>query len=69
MTNPIWCRAKAEVGVGRRKRWTEEMQARFAEGSFDSIAAVLYDGEDRIDLMMAAVRNEVARRHSTEKSK
>ena len=48
--------------MGRQKRWTEEMQARFAEGTFASIAAVLYDGEDRTDFVRAAVRKEVARR-------
>lgn len=55
--------------MGRRKRWTEEMQARFKEGTFANIAAVLHDGEDRTEFMRAAVRNEVTRRHPTEKSK
>jgi len=59
--------AEEEVGVGRRKRWTEEMQARFEAGTFASIAAVLRDGEDRTEFVRAAVRDEIARRHATEK--
>lgn len=53
--------------MGRRKRWTEEMQARFEAGTFASIAAVLRDGEDRTEFVRAAVRDEIARRHATEK--
>lgn len=55
--------------MGRRKLWTEEMQARFEEGTFASIAAVLHDGEDRTEFVRAAVRNEVARRHAVGKCK
>lgn len=52
--------------MGRQKRWTEEMQARFAEGTFAGIAAVLYDGEDRTDFVRTAVRKEIDRRQSLE---
>jgi hypothetical protein len=48
--------------VGRLKRWTEEMQARFEEGTFARIAAVLKTGEDRTDLVRAAVERELSRR-------
>ena len=48
--------------VGRKKRWAEDMVARFAEGTFDRIAAVLAPGEDRTDLVREAVDREVKRR-------
>ncbi|WP_146618668.1 YlcI/YnfO family protein [Rhodoplanes elegans] len=48
--------------VGRKKRWAEDMQARFPEGTFDRIAAVLSDGEDRTDFVRDAVDRELARR-------
>lgn len=48
--------------VGRKKRWSEDMQARFAEGTFDRIAAVLGDGEDRTDFIREAVDREILRR-------
>lgn len=48
--------------MGRRKRWTEEMQARFEEGTFARIAAVLTSGEDRTDFVRVAVENELGRR-------
>lgn len=48
--------------VGRKKRWAEDMQARFAEGTFARIAAVLKDDEDRTDFVREAVENELKRR-------
>jgi hypothetical protein len=48
--------------VGRKKRWAEDMQARFPEGTFERIAAVLRDGEDRTDFVRAAVEREIKRR-------
>ena len=48
--------------VGRKKQWAEDMQARFAEGTFARIAAVLADGEDRTDLVREAVERELKRR-------
>lgn len=48
--------------VGRIKRWAEDMQARFAEGTFARIAAVLKDGEDRTDFVREAVEQELKRR-------
>ena len=48
--------------VGRLKRWAEDMQARFAEGTFARIAKVLKPGEDRTDFVRAAVEEELKRR-------
>jgi len=48
--------------MGRHKRWAEDMQARFPEGTFEQIEAVLEDGEDRTDFVRAAVERELKRR-------
>lgn len=48
--------------MGRKKQWAEDMQARFAEGTFERIAAVLEDGEDRTDFVRAAVEREIEAR-------
>lgn len=48
--------------MGRTKQWDEDMQARFPEGTFDQIAAVLDEGEDRTDFVREAVEKELKRR-------
>jgi hypothetical protein len=48
--------------MGRKKRWAEDMQARFPEGTFDRIQAVLGEGEDRTDFIREAVERELRRR-------
>lgn len=48
--------------VGRKKRWAEDMQARFPEGTFARIAGVLTNGEDRTDFVREAVDRELRRR-------
>ena len=48
--------------VGRKKRWAEDMQARFPEGTFERIAAVLHGPEDRTDFVREAVERELKRR-------
>jgi hypothetical protein len=48
--------------MGRKKRWAEDMQARFPEGTFDRIQAVLGEGEDRTDFIREAVERELKRR-------
>jgi hypothetical protein len=45
------------------------MQARFAEGTFERIAAVLVDGEDRTDFVRTAVDAELKRRERRPKLK
>lgn len=45
--------------MGRKKQWAEDMQARFAEGTFTRISAVLRDGEDRTDFVRTAVEREI----------
>lgn len=48
--------------MGRKKQWAEDMQARFAEGTFERIAAVLAGDEDRTDFVRAAVERELEAR-------
>lgn len=48
--------------MGRKKRWAEDMQARFEEGTFERIEAVLEDSEDRTDFVRVAVERELKRR-------
>lgn len=48
--------------VGRKKRWAEDMQARFPEGTFARIEAVLEEAEDRTDFVREAVERELKRR-------
>ncbi|WP_375283421.1 hypothetical protein [Sphingobium yanoikuyae] len=43
------------------------MQARFAEGTFDRIAAVLVGDEDRTDFVREAVERELKRRERAAK--
>ena len=45
--------------VGRKKRWNEDMVARFREGTFGRIANVLEKNEDRTDFVRAAVEREL----------
>jgi hypothetical protein len=48
--------------VGRKRRWAENMQARFSEGTFERIATVLRDREGRTDFVREAVESELKRR-------
>lgn len=55
--------------MGRKKQWAQDMQARFAEGTFERIADVLTDGEDRTDFVRTAVDAELKRRERRTKTK
>lgn len=48
--------------MGRTKKWSEDMQARFAEGTFGRIERALEDGEDRTEFVRVAVERELKRR-------
>jgi len=48
--------------MGRKKLWAEDMQARFPEGTFERIEAVLTEAEDRTDFVREAVERELKRR-------
>jgi hypothetical protein len=52
-----------------RKKWAEDMQARFPKGTFTRIAAVLADYEDRTDFVREAVERELQRREAELKKK
>lgn len=55
--------------VGRKKRWAEDMQARFPEGTFARIEAELEEGEDRTDFVREAVERELKRRSARKQNK
>jgi hypothetical protein len=48
--------------MGRKKLWSEDMQARFAKGTFRRIKAVLRESEERTDFVREAVERELKRR-------
>jgi hypothetical protein len=48
--------------MGRKKRWSEDMVARFEMGTFDRIDAVRAEDEDRTDFIREAVERELSRR-------
>lgn len=48
--------------MGRKRLWTEDMQARFPEGTFERIEVALKEDEDRTDFVRAAVERELRRR-------
>jgi hypothetical protein len=48
--------------MGRKKLWSEDMQARFEDGTFRRIDAVLGDSESRTDFVRLAVERELKRR-------
>jgi hypothetical protein len=55
--------------VAAKKKWAEDMQARFPKGTFARIAAVLKQFEDRTDLVREAVERELQRRELLAKKK
>ena len=48
--------------MGRKKRWPERTAIKFAAGTFDRIADVLTEDEDRMTFMREAVEREIERR-------
>lgn len=55
--------------MGRKKLWSEDMQARFPEGTFEAIDAVLDELETRTDFVRIAVQMELQRREKEKKRK
>jgi len=55
------------VPMGRKRKWVEDAVARFAEGTFARIAAVLGKTEDRTDFIREAVERELVRREAEAK--
>jgi hypothetical protein len=54
--------------MGRKKRWPERTAIKFAAGTFERIAAVLEDGEERMAFMREAVERELKRRETKQKT-
>jgi hypothetical protein len=52
--------------MSRKLKFTEFMAARFPRGTFDRIAAVLTETEDRADFVRLAVERELKRRERKE---
>ena len=48
--------------MGRKKRWPERTAIKLAAGTFDRIADVLAEDEDRMTFMREAVEREIERR-------
>jgi hypothetical protein len=48
--------------MGRKKRWSEDMVARFEAGTFERMDAVRGEDEDRTDFIREAVERELKRR-------
>lgn len=48
--------------MGRKKLWSEDMVARFPEGTFKRIDSVRAEDEDRTDFIREAVERELKRR-------
>lgn len=48
--------------MGRKKLWSEDMQARFAEGTLKRIESSLNEGETKTDFVREAVEKELKRR-------
>jgi hypothetical protein len=55
--------------MGRKKRWPERTAIKFADGTFERIAAVLEEDEDRMAFMREAVERELERRERAPKPK
>ncbi|RVU19126.1 hypothetical protein EOE48_09565 [Methylobacterium oryzihabitans] len=60
----LHCESPSRRQVGRKRRWAEDMSARFPEGTFARIAAVVREDEDRTDFVRAAVEAELERREA-----
>jgi hypothetical protein len=52
------------MSMGRKRKWVENAVARFAEGTFGRIDAVLGKTEDRTDFFRTAVEREIERRET-----
>jgi hypothetical protein len=55
--------------MGRKKRWHDVMGAKFPAGTFERIATVLKEEEDRTDFVREAVERELERREPAGKRK
>jgi hypothetical protein len=55
--------------MGRKKLWPERTAIKFPAGTFERIAAILDEGEDRMTFMREAVEREVERREAAGKRK
>jgi hypothetical protein len=53
--------------MGRKLRWPERTAIKLGAGTFERIAAVLDEDEDRMMFMRQAVEREIARREAAGK--
>lgn len=54
--------------MGRKKLWAENVNLTLPEGAKARMDAALEEGEDRLDLIRAAIARELKRREKTKKS-
>lgn len=54
--------------MGRKKLWSENVNLTLPEGAKARMDAVLDEGEDRLDLIRAAIDKEVKRRERRAKT-
>lgn len=55
--------------MGRKKLWAENVNLTLPEGAKARMDAALEDGEDRLDLIRAAIESELKRREKPKKRK
>lgn len=56
------------VKMGRKKLWAENVNLTLPEGAKARMDAALEEGEDRLDLIRAAIDRELKRREKTKKT-
>ena len=56
--------ALSKAKAGRPRRWHENMQARFEEGTLARLYEVLREGETKVDFVNTAVTREITRREA-----
>lgn len=54
--------------MGRKKLWAENVNLTLPEGAKARMDAALEDGEDRLDLIRAAIEQELKRREKAKKT-
>jgi Arc/MetJ-type ribon-helix-helix transcriptional regulator len=54
--------------MGRKKLWAENVNLTLPEGAKARMDSMLEDGEDRLDLIRAAIERELKRREKAKKS-
>ena len=62
VVTPLAVNRVQEIILGRRKLWTENINLTLPEGAKARMDSLLKEGEDRLDLIRAAIERELERR-------